>query len=157
MKTFYLVNILALLLILSPLAHADNNADNTSNHKLTLPIDESSTTKHSTQVNGKKFSYTATTGTQPVWDKEGNPTASLFYTYYQRSDVKNKSTRPLLISFNGGPGSASVWMHVAYTGPRVLNVDNEGYPLQPYGVKTNDYSILDVADIVFVNPVNTGY
>ena len=122
-----------------------------------IAIDESSTSSHSTKVNGKKFDYTATTGTQPVWDEEGNPTATLFYTYYQRSKVKNRAARPLLISFNGGPGSASVWMHVAYTGPKVLNVDSEGYPLQPYGVKTNDFSILDTADIVFVNPVNTGY
>jgi len=122
-----------------------------------IDIDSSNTTKHSTKINGKKVNYTATTGTQPVWDAEGNPTASLFYTYYQRSDIKDNSARPLVISFNGGPGSASVWMHVAYTGPRVLNVDDEGYPLQPYGVKTNPYSILDVADVVFVNPVNTGY
>ncbi len=122
-----------------------------------LVIDEQQTTKHTTKINGEKIKYTATTGTQPVWDKEGKPTASLFYTYYQRTDLKENSKRPLLISFNGGPGSASVWMHVAYTGPRVLNVDEEGYPLQPYGVKTNPYSILDVADIVFVNPVNTGY
>ncbi len=48
-------------------------------------------------------------------------------------------------------------MHVAYTGPRILNIDDEGYPVQPYGVQTNPYSILDVADIVFVNPVNTAY
>ena len=122
-----------------------------------LVIDAQSTTKHTTKINGEKIKYSATTGTQPVWDEDGNPTASLFYTYYQRTDIKDNSKRPLMISFNGGPGSASVWMHVAYTGPRILNVDNEGYPLQPYGVKTNPYSILDVADIVFVNPVNTGY
>jgi len=128
-----------------------------SEHKLSLPIDESNTTEHVTKIKGKKIKYTATTGTQPVWDQEGNPIASLFYTYYQRTDIKNRATRPLLISFNGGPGSASVWMHVAYTGPKVLNVDDEGYPLQPYGVKTNPHSVLDVADIVFVNPVNTGY
>ena len=48
-------------------------------------------------------------------------------------------------------------MHIAYTGPKVLNVDDEGFPIQPYGVKTNPNSILDVADIVFINPVNTGY
>ena len=126
-------------------------------HQRTLDIDSSNTTKHSTKIKGKKVNYTATTGTQPVWDEEGHPVASLFYTYYQRSDVKDKGNRPLLISFNGGPGSASVWMHVAYTGPKVLNVDDEGFPLQPYGVKTNAYSVLDVADIVFVNPVNTGY
>ena len=125
--------------------------------KRSIAIDEHNTTTHRTVVNGKKFEYTATTGTQPVWDEEGHPTATLFYTYYQRSKVKDRASRPLLISFNGGPGSASVWMHVAYTGPRVLNVDSEGYPLQPYGVKSNQHSILDKADIVFVNPVNTGY
>ena len=63
----------------------------------------------------------------------------------------------MLISFNGGPGSASVWMHVAYTGPKILNVDDEGYPLQPYGIKSNPFSVLDAADILYVNPVNTGY
>ena len=122
-----------------------------------IEIDSKVVTEHKTEVNGKRFGYTATTGTQPVWDEEGNPTATLFYTYYQRSDIKDRSKRPLLISFNGGPGSASVWMHVAYTGPKSLIIDDEGYPLQPYGVKTNPYSVLDVADIVFVNPVNTGY
>ncbi|MEM8568948.1 MAG: carboxypeptidase, partial [Bacteroidota bacterium] len=59
--------------------------------------------------------------------------------------------------FNGGPGSASVWMHVAYTGPKVLKIDSEGFPVQPYGVRDNPNSVLDVADIVFVNPANTGY
>jgi carboxypeptidase C (cathepsin A) len=122
-----------------------------------IEIDSSVITEHKTEVNGKRFSYTATTGTQPVWDEDGVPSATLFYTYYQRSDIKDRSKRPLLISFNGGPGSASVWMHIAYTGPKALVIDEEGYPVQPYGVKTNPYSVLDVADIVFVNPVNTGY
>ena len=144
-----LLSILSLLLLVSQLALAESERK--------LAIDEKNTTKHSTKINGKKIPYTATTGTQPVWDKNGQATASLFYTYYQRSDIKDNSSRPLLISFNGGPGSASVWMHVAYTGPKILNVDTEGYPLQPYGVKSNPHSILDVADIVFVNPVNTGY
>lgn len=103
------------------------------------------------------MSYTAETGTQPVWDNNGDPVATLFYTYYTRNSVKNRASRPLIISFNGGPGSASVWMHVAYTGPRILNIDDEGYPVQPYGFKNNPNSIIDVADIVFVNPVNTGY
>ena len=114
-------------------------------------------TNHKTEIKGKRISYSATTGTQPVWNDKGEATATLFYTYYQRTDIKDNSQRPLVMSFNGGPGSASVWMHVAYTGPRILNIDDEGYPVQPYGVKTNPYSILDVADIVFVNPVNTAY
>ncbi|CDF79097.1 carboxypeptidase-like regulatory domain family protein [Formosa agariphila KMM 3901] len=122
-----------------------------------IPIDTMVVTTHTSTIKGKSISYTATTGTQPVWDKNGNPIASLYYTYYERNNVKNSTNRPLLISFNGGPGSASVWMHIAYTGPKVLNLDDEGYPVQPYGVKDNPNSILDIADIVYVNPVNTGY
>ncbi|MEP2667919.1 MAG: carboxypeptidase [Cyclobacteriaceae bacterium] len=122
-----------------------------------LPADTTVTTTHEVTVKGKRFPYTASTGTQPVWDKDGKVIASLYYTYYERSDVKDRASRPLLISFNGGPGSASVWMHIAYTGPRVLLIDDEGYPVQPYGVKENPNTVLDVADIVYVNPVNTGY
>ena len=122
-----------------------------------IPLDTLVKTTHTTTVKGENFSYTAETGTQPVWDKEGDPIATLFYTYYTRNNVKDRVNRPLIISFNGGPGSASVWMHIAYTGPRILNIDDEGYPIQPYGFRSNPNSIIDVADIVFVNPVNTGY
>jgi len=125
--------------------------------KLQIPNDTTVVTQHNTTVKDVSFSYTAETGTQPVWDDKGNPIASLFYTYYTRDNIKNRANRPLIFSFNGGPGSASVWMHVAYTGPQILQIDDEGYPIQPYGVKQNDYSIIDVADIVFINPVNTGY
>lgn len=123
----------------------------------TLPVDTSVTTKHKLTTQNDSFNYTATTGTQPVWDENGDPIASLHFTYYTKDNVGNRSQRPLVISFNGGPGSGSVWMHLAYTGPRVLNIDTEGYPVQPYGIANNPYSILDVADIVYVNPVNTGY
>ena len=122
-----------------------------------IAIDTIVVTSQTTTINGAKIFYTATTGTQPVWDELGKPIATLFYTYYKKSTKENSANRPLLISFNGGPGSASVWMHVAYTGPKVLNIDDEGYPVQPYGVHENSNSILDVADIVYVNPVNTGY
>lgn len=114
-------------------------------------------TQHQATINGQRISYKATAGTLPVWDEEGKPIAGLFYTYYERSDVQSRDGRPLVISFNGGPGSASVWMHIAYTGPYVLKIDDEGYPVQPYGYKENPNSILDVADIVYVDPVNTGY
>ncbi len=108
-------------------------------------------------IKGKVVPYKVTAGTQPVYNAEGKPSASLFYTYYERSDVTDKSKRPFVISFNGGPGSASVWMHVAYTGPKQLNIDSEGFPVQPYGVRDNPHSILDVADIVYIDPVNTGF
>lgn len=122
-----------------------------------IEVESAVVTTHTTTIKGQKVPYKATAGTQPVWNAKGEPIASLFYTYYERTDISDKATRPLVISFNGGPGSASIWMHIAYTGPEVLKIDDEGYPLQPYGMKSNPYSILDVADIVYVDPVNTGY
>ncbi len=128
-----------------------------SSNNLTFNPDSFVATDHEATIKGQKIPYRATTGTMPVWDEDGKAIAGLFYTFYERSDIKDRTSRPLVISFNGGPGSAAVWMHIAYTGPRLLNIDDEGYPVQPYGIKENPYSILDVADIVFVNPVNTGY
>ena len=122
-----------------------------------LPADTAVVTYHNVTVNRSKIDYSASTGTQPIWNDDGKPIAYVHYTYYERLNVKNKENRPIMISFNGGPGSGSVWMHLAYTGPMILNVDDEGFPVQPYGVKKNPHSIIDVADIVFVNPVNTGY
>ncbi len=115
------------------------------------------TTLHDVIIKGQKIPYKVTAGTLPVWDEDGKTIAGLFYTYYERTDIKDREARPLVISFNGGPGSASVWMHLAYTGPKVLKIDPEGYPVQPYGFKDNPNSILDVADIVYVDPVNTGF
>ncbi len=122
-----------------------------------VPLDTMVVTTNTVVIKGKTVPYKATTGMQPVWDNNGKIIASLYYTYYKRTDVKNDEKRPIVMSFNGGPGSASVWMHIAYTGPKVLKIDDEGFPLQPYGVKDNPNSILDVADIVYVNPVNTGF
>ena len=128
-----------------------------SAQQLNTAMDSTVTVQGRVNIKGKEVKYKATTGKQPVWDDKGKIIAGLFFTYYQRTDVDNIAKRPLVISFNGGPGSASVWMHIAYTGPKILNIDEEGYPVQPYGIKDNPNSILDVADIVYVNPVNTGY
>jgi carboxypeptidase C (cathepsin A) len=122
-----------------------------------VTVDTTIITKHSTTIKGATVNYSAQTGTQPVWDEEGKPIATLFYTYYKRTNASNSIDRPIIFSFNGGPGSASAWMHIAYTGPKVLNIDAEGYPVQPYGYQKNPHSILDVADIVYINPVNTAY
>ncbi len=140
----------------SQMSKAKNNISVAHSNMRKLPIDTTVVTSHQATINGQSISYKAKTGTIPVWDDMGVPIASLFYTYYEKQGGDN-ADRPLLISFNGGPGSASVWMHVAYTGPKVLRIDEEGYPVQPYGIQDNPYSVLDVADIVFVNPVNTGY
>ncbi len=122
-----------------------------------IPLDHAVTTSHVVTIGGERVAYEATAGFQPVRDADGKAIASLFYTYYERSGIEDRSRRPLVISFNGGPGSASVWMHIGYTGPVFLNIDDEGFPVQPYGVGENPHSILDVADIVYVDPVNTGF
>lgn len=120
-------------------------------------VDSSVTTRNTITIKGQVVPYTAKAGTLPVWDDDGKPIASIFYTYYERSDVKDRASRPLVISFNGGPGTPSVWMEIGYTGPRILNIDDEGNPVEPYGLHDNANSILDVADIVYVDPVNTGF
>lgn len=123
----------------------------------TLPIDTTITSNHGVTIKGRPVPYRVTVGTQPVYGENGEPIAALFFTFYERTDVSDRSRRPLFISFNGGPGSGSLWMHLGYTSPQHLNIDEEGYPVQPYGVRDNPHSILDVADIVYVNPVNTGF
>jgi len=125
--------------------------------RISLKTDSTVTVKNEVTIKGEKVSYTAIAGTSPVLDADNQPVANVFYTYYERNDIKNKEARPLVISFNGGPGTPSVWMEIGYTGPRILKVDDEGYPVQPYGMRDNPHSILDIADIVYIDPVNTGF
>ncbi len=122
-----------------------------------IELVSSVSSSHTATIKGQRVPYTVTAGTYPVFGADGKPVASLFHTYYKRTDIKDGAARPLLISFNGGPGSASVWMHIAYTGPKSLEIDDEGFPIQPYGVRDNPHSVLDVADILYVDPVNTGF
>lgn len=123
----------------------------------TVPTDTAIVTQHQMQILGKNVKYEAQTGFIPLWNSKDEVIASINFTYYRRTDVREVNNRPIIFSFNGGPGSAAVWMQVGYTGPKLLNIDDEGYPVQPYGIRDNPYSVLDVADLVFVNPVNTGY
>jgi carboxypeptidase C (cathepsin A) len=121
------------------------------------PVDSAVTRDGVVRIGGERVPYRVTAGMQPVWGEDGEAVASLFHVYYERSDVRDRANRPLVFSFNGGPGSASVWMHIGYTGPKLLVIDDEGFPVRPYGVRDNPHSILDVADIVYIDPVNTGF
>ncbi|MEX0724107.1 MAG: carboxypeptidase [Gracilimonas sp.] len=151
LKQIRISMLMAVLLIFSASISAQEVEERTSK------VDWSNTSEHQVTIKGERVPYTTTVGNQPVWNDDGKPIASLFYTYYERTDVSDKTRRPLVFSFNGGPGSASVWMHIGYTGPKLLKIDDEGFPIQPYGVEDNPHSILDVADIVFVNPVNVAF
>jgi carboxypeptidase C (cathepsin A) len=101
--------------------------------------------------------YTAEAGWLPIRE-DGKVTARMFYIAYIRDGIEDKSTRPLIFSFNGGPGTASVWMHMGYTGPRRVVYDDDGFALRPPGnVEDNPHSILDAADIVYIDPIATGF
>ncbi len=154
MKKKFLLHLMIVLTITS--TNAQNNDEKTVGSHVLNP-DYTVTTESSVTIKGIKVPYKAIAGTLPVWNDSGNVIAGVFFTYYERTDIKDRDGRPLVISFNGGPGTPSVWMEIGYTGPRLLNIDDEGYPVQPYGIKENPHSILDIADIVYVDPVNTGY
>ena len=137
--------------------------EGTSEEKsLPTPEDNLSVTHHSVTINGEEIRYTATTGTlvlKEEIDKEGEKAkASVFFIAYTREDVEDPSKRPVTFSFNGGPGSSSVWLHLGVLGPRCVEPDTDGeLPHPPYQLKDNECSILDKTDLVFIDPVSTGF
>lgn len=132
----------------------------------TPPKDNLIETKHTVVVGGKSLRYTVTTGTivlkeesQREKEAEGEkPKASLFFVAYTLDGVENPAERPVTFSFNGGPGSSSVWLHLGVLGPRrVLLTYEGGLPKPPYQLADNEFSLLDQTDLVFIDPVSTGY
>jgi len=111
------------------------------------------------EINGKKVPYKVTTGKIQLKQDDGKVRASIFHISYIRSDVKDASARPVLFAFNGGPGSSSVWLHLGVLGPKIIKLPGDGTtaPQPPARVVENPLSILDVCDLVFVDPVSTGY
>lgn len=110
-------------------------------------------------IDGKRIAYKATTGKIQLKKDDGSPRASIFHVSYERTDVKDLTTRPVVFCFNGGPGSSAVWLHLGGIGPRRVELPGDGTqpPNPPAPVIENPYSILDVADLVFIDPVSTGY
>ncbi|NMH60807.1 S10 family peptidase [Alteromonas ponticola] len=129
------------------------------NTPASVPEPMVTTTEHKASLNGNRVNYRVTAGETHLKDDKGNPAASIFSIAYTRTDVKNNSERPLMFVFNGGPGSSSVWMHLGVFGPKrvVLPSDAERVGAPPYPIETNPLSLLDVADLVFIDPVGTGY
>jgi carboxypeptidase C (cathepsin A) len=115
-------------------------------------------TFHTVEIGGIPVKYSATAGRLILTEEEGKKKASFFFVAYTRSGVKDKSKRPIVFAFNGGPGSSSVWLHLGLFGPRRVLLDYDGMPYRPPGRLTdNEHSLLDVADLVFVDPVGTGF
>lgn len=119
---------------------------------------ESSVTQHTARIDNQTISYTATASTTLLKNAKGEPEALLYSTAYTENGVKDLSKRPIIFLYNGGPGSASIWLHMGAWGPRrVVTANAAPTPGPPYQLVDNNYSLLDKADLVFIDPVGTGF
>jgi carboxypeptidase C (cathepsin A) len=149
------------LSLLIPLAAAAQPADTRKDAprwEPPKPEEKVVTTRHRVTIGGAEIPYTATAGTLLLKEEDGQPKASIFFVAYTRDGVKDVAARPVTFTFNGGPGSSSVWLHLGTFGPRRVAMDDEGLtaPLPGWLVDNGD-SLLDVTDLVFIDPVSTGY
>jgi len=117
-----------------------------------------SITQHTIEVDGKSIPYTATAGTIMLAREDGTERGHIFYVAYTHDAPAGAPPRPVTFTFNGGPGSSSVWLHLGMLGPMRVAADPEGFPLAPPGeLVENEHSLLDITDLVFIDPVMTGY
>jgi carboxypeptidase C (cathepsin A) len=115
-------------------------------------------TEHEIRLNGKTLSYFVTSGMMPYRNAEGEHEANFFYTAYTVGSANGDPNRPLTFCFNGGPGSSSVWLHLGGLGPKRVELEPEGWmPQPPYRLIDNQFTWLDKSDLVFIDPVGTGY
>ena len=147
-KNFTAVSLLMVCLSFSVMAQTDSAA-------ATRP--EKFVTKHSIKIDNKPISYTATVGTLILRNEKDEPIAAVGYTAYTKDAETDMGKRPVTFSYNGGPGSSSIWLHIGVMGPRrvVVNDPSPNGPA-PYKLEDNNYTILDVSDVVMIDPVGTG-
>nr|NIM60969.1 peptidase S10 [Acidobacteriota bacterium]NIO58707.1 peptidase S10 [Acidobacteriota bacterium]NIQ31274.1 peptidase S10 [Acidobacteriota bacterium]NIQ84480.1 peptidase S10 [Acidobacteriota bacterium] len=121
-------------------AEAENDAAETPEHHEEGVVE----TTHEVVIGEQTVEYTAAAGRMILREEEGKKKASFFFTSYTRNGVEDPATRPIVFSFNGGPGSSSVWLHLGAFGPRRVLMDDEGFRVRPPGrLVDNEYSILD--------------
>jgi len=126
--------------------------------KAAPPPETESVTERTARIAGAEVSYRAVASTTTLRNDAGEPRASVFSVAYTRTGVDDPQARPLTFVFNGGPGSSSTWLHMGLSGPRRVDMpDGPTAPPAPYRVIDNDASLLDVSDLVFIDPVSTGY
>jgi carboxypeptidase C (cathepsin A) len=155
----FTTSLAALALALAPLsAHAaDEKKKDDAAAAAPVPPPNVSVTKHKGSFGGQSIAYTATTGETYLTDKDDKPVAAIFATSYVK-DGGDPKTRPITFLYNGGPGSGSLWLHMGAFGPkRVVLPDAKDDGAPPYPVIDNPESLLDVTDLVFIDPVGTGF
>lgn len=143
---------LLFLLIVSQSFGQDNSKTTNQN---TDPLAEVSTTNQSVIINGKTIALTARAGTMQIRDENNKPIALFGFTSYSKNNPEKN--RPIVFAFNGGPGSSSFWLHMGILGPKRIVVNDPDFTMAaPYPLVNNEYSILDVADLVMMDPIGTG-
>jgi carboxypeptidase C (cathepsin A) len=136
-------------------APADKEKDKEERYDMTevLPV----VTHHQITVDGKPLKYTATAGRLPIKRGDGKIEAEMFYVAYTL-DGQDAAKRPLTFAFNGGPGSASIWLHMGALGPRKVVLKPDGFmPPAPYRIEDNPYTLLDKSDLVLIDAIGTGF
>ena len=132
-------------------------ADEEPDKEKAVPEAKVWTSQHEARIDGKTVRYTATAGTMLMKNSEDEPVALFGYTAYV-ADGTDKAKRPIMFAYNGGPGSASIWLHMGVLGPQRAVVTDAGFsPGGPYQRVNNEYSILDEVDLVMIDPVGTGF
>lgn len=123
----------------------------------TAKEENSSQTSHLVRLDGREIKYTATAGTLPIRLDDGKVAARMFFVAYTK-DGEDRKSRPISFVYNGGPGSASAWLHMGSFAPRHVQMADEGFqPAPPYQLVDNEYSLLDITDLVFVDAIDTGF
>ena len=121
-------------------------------------VPDSSVTLHTIRIGGETIPYRALAGTLILRNDSGAPIGRLYYTAYTRTDARDPAARPLSFVYNGGPGSASLWLHMGAFGPRrIVTSDADHTPPPPYRLEDNANSLIDVTDMVFIDPIGTGF
>jgi carboxypeptidase C (cathepsin A) len=150
---------LVVILLLTPVYAQEEEAKEAEKPREKVAVEELETeTQHSIQVEGRRIDYTARAGTIVMRTEAGDPKASIFYVSYTMEGIEDHSKRAITFSFNGGPGSSSVWLHLGAFGPKRVLMDSEGKALPPpYLLVENEQTLLDLTDLVFIDPVTTGF
>lgn len=152
-KTFQIRALIILSSILSTAVISEEKAT------ASVPEPQVSVTQHQGTFNGERIKYTAIAGETPLKNNKGETTAQIFSISYIKDNVKDNSRRPVSFIFNGGPGSSSVWLHMGVFGPKKIVIPSDaiddGAP--PFNLQDNPDTVLDVTDLVFIDPVGTGF
>ncbi|MDB5349603.1 MAG: Carboxypeptidase-related protein [Planctomycetota bacterium] len=150
--------VLATALLLIPSARGQSPPKPADPHRTSDADAAPAVSHHEISVGGKTLKYTATAGLTPIKNEKGEVEARIFSIAYTLDDQGDKSKRPLMFSFNGGPGSSSVWLHMGALGPkRVEMPDDAEFAKPPFKLVDNEATWLDRTDLVFIDPVGTGY